>query len=219
MVTFSTSSSHGEEKEKQGEKNLPITSSVHGGRLSGEQKYPSGYHFVPTDFELIRYLLTKIVGQELPPNTIEHNAYLYERDPEKLPAIRAYSHGRKNEAYFFTHTKPCLSFEGGYWKAWGQDVTIFDSNQNIVGFRKTLVFYRGEAPEGEQTPWLLHEYRVDPKTITAWLLHNYRADPNIVTADQAVNDRVSTEVVWHCGITLLASIPRNAQIRLSFFFK
>ncbi|KAK3021411.1 hypothetical protein RJ639_046819 [Escallonia herrerae] len=189
MVTCSTSSSHAEEKEKEGEKNLPITSSVHGGRLSGEQKYPSGYHFVPTDFELIRYLLTKIVGQELPPNTIEHNAYLYERDPEKLPAIS-------------------LSFEGGYWKAWGQDVKIFDSNQNIVGFRKTLVFYRGEGPEGEQTPWLLHEYRVDPNTITAWLLHNYRADPNIVTADHAVNDRVSIEIE-RCVVCKIRKLGRG----------
>ncbi|KAK3040284.1 hypothetical protein RJ639_028199 [Escallonia herrerae] len=155
MVTCSTFSSHGEEKEKQGEKNLPITSSVHGGRLSGEQKYPSGYHFVPTDFELIRYLLTKIVGQELPPNTIEHNAYLYERDPEKLPAIS-----------------------------------------------------RGEAPEGEQTPWLLNEYRVDPKTITAWLLHNYRADPNIVTADHAVNDHVSTEIK-RCVVCKIRKLGRG----------
>ncbi|KAK2977473.1 hypothetical protein RJ640_016101 [Escallonia rubra] len=191
-VTCSTSS-HGEDKVKQ--ENPTATSSVHGGRSNGGREYPSGYHFVPTDFELICYLLTKIVGHELPPNTIEHNADLYEHDPEELPAIRAYCHGRKNEAYFFTHTKPSLTLKGGYWKACCEDAEIFDSTKRkIVGFKKTLVFYRGKAPEGEQTPWLLHEYRVDPQTITAWLLQNYGADPNVVTADHAVSDRVSIEL-------------------------
>ncbi|XP_010239547.1 NAC domain-containing protein 21/22-like [Brachypodium distachyon] len=46
----------------------------------------------------------------------------------------------------------------GYWKVTGRDMGILGGGtRELVGMKKSLVFYMGRAPFGVKTDWVMHE--------------------------------------------------------------
>ncbi|XVF53908.1 hypothetical protein PTKIN_Ptkin05aG0137300 [Pterospermum kingtungense] len=132
-----------------------------------EENLPPGFRFHPTDEELITsYLSHKVSDISFTSKAIV-DVDLNKCEPWDLPAKA--SMGEK-EWYFFslrdrkypTGLRTNRATEAGYWKTTGKDKEIFRANI-LVGMKKTLVFYKGRAPKGEKSNWVMHEYRLENK--------------------------------------------------------
>ncbi|GAB4860777.1 hypothetical protein Ancab_035940 [Ancistrocladus abbreviatus] len=128
---------------------------------------PPGFRFHPTDEELItHYLSPKVLDSNFCARAIG-DVDLNKCEPWDLP--RRAKMGEK-EWYFFcvrdrkypTGLRTNRATDAGYWKATGKDKEIY-RGKALVGMKKTLVFYKGRAPKGEKSNWVMHEYRLEGK--------------------------------------------------------
>uniref|UniRef100_A0A0E0PE56 NAC domain-containing protein n=1 Tax=Oryza rufipogon TaxID=4529 RepID=A0A0E0PE56_ORYRU len=143
-----------------------------------EANLPPGFRFHPRDEELVvDYLYHKLSGGgEFYGGVAMVDVDLNKCEPWELPdAARVGA----TEWYFFslhdrkyaTGQRTNRATRSGYWKATGKDRAIVTRRRaaageavaggEVVGMRKTLVFYQGRAPRGSKTEWVMHEFRVD----------------------------------------------------------
>uniref|UniRef100_A0A803QX77 NAC domain-containing protein n=1 Tax=Cannabis sativa TaxID=3483 RepID=A0A803QX77_CANSA len=124
-----------------------------------------GFRFHPTDEELVGFYLKRKVNNK--PITIDliKSIDIYKYDPWDLP--KGSSSGGDKEWYFFckrgrkykNSVRPNRVTGSGFWKATGIDKPIVRNN-NHIGLKKTLVYYRGSAGKGTKTDWMMHEFRL-----------------------------------------------------------
>ncbi|GFY80697.1 NAC domain containing protein 87 [Actinidia rufa] len=131
---------------------------------------PPGFRFHPTDEEIIADYLTQKVMNTTFTAVALAEVDLNKIEPWDLP--KKAKMGEK-EWYFFcqrdrkypTGMRTNRATESGYWKATGKDKEIYKGKKGncLIGMKKTLVFYKGRAPKGEKSNWVMHEYRLEGK--------------------------------------------------------
>ncbi|KAF8671270.1 hypothetical protein HU200_049977 [Digitaria exilis] len=142
----------------------------------GDLSLPPGFRFHPTDEEVITsYLLQKFLNPSFDPQAMGE-VDLNRCEPWDLPSKAKMG---EKEWYFFSHKdmkyptgmRTNRATKEGYWKATGKDREIFKPSsasaaggRELVGMKKTLVFYMGRAPKGTKTNWVMHEFRLDGKS-------------------------------------------------------
>ncbi|XP_010251975.1 PREDICTED: NAC domain-containing protein 43-like [Nelumbo nucifera] len=140
--------------------------------VNGQSRVPPGFRFHPTEEELLHYYLRKKVAYEKIDLDVIRDVDLNKLEPWDIQEKCRIGSTPQNDWYFFSHkdkkyptgTRTNRATAAGFWKATGRDKVIYSSFRRI-GMRKTLVFYKGRAPHGQKSDWIMHEYRLDDHTI------------------------------------------------------
>ncbi|KAL3504611.1 hypothetical protein ACH5RR_034452 [Cinchona calisaya] len=133
--------------------------------------FPPGFRFHPTDEELVLYYLKRKMCRRRHRLDVIGETDVYKWDPEELPGLSKLKTGDRQWFFFSPRDRKYpngarsnRATRHGYWKATGKDRVITCDSRH-VGLKKTLVFYRGRAPTGERTDWVMHEYTMDEEEL------------------------------------------------------
>ncbi|KAH0659031.1 hypothetical protein KY285_027582 [Solanum tuberosum] len=161
---------------------------------------PPGFRFHPTEEELLHYYLKKKLSFHKFDMEVIREIDLNKIEPWELQERCNIGSTPQNEWYFFSHkdrkyptgSRTNRATNAGFWKATGRDKCIRNSFKKI-GMRKTLVFYRGRAPHGQKTDWIMHEYRLEDadqnQTEDGWVICRVFKKKNLfkITGNEAAS--------------------------------
>lgn len=155
--------------------------------MGGASNLPPGFHFFPSDEELIVHFLRRKASllpcrpdivPTLPPNRYDP----WELNGMHLILSFTYScilittqlvdvkswyqqlfQGKALEAgnqwYFFSHSTQSRTSRNGQWNPIGADEAVSSGGRNI-GLKKKFIFSIGEPFQSNKTNWVMHEYHL-----------------------------------------------------------
>ncbi|GMP26999.1 hypothetical protein CsSME_00003195 [Camellia sinensis var. sinensis] len=170
-------------------------------KTTPELKLP-GFRFHPTEEELLNYYLKKIAmgNNKLSLNIIGF-LNIYHHEPWELPGLAKIG---EREWYFIVPRdrrnghggRPNRITQNGFWKATGSDrlIRCLSDPTKILGLRKTLVFYKGRAPRGCKTDWVMNEYRLPdnssfPKDIVLCKIYRKATSLKVLEERAAIEEK------------------------------
>ncbi|KAG7635293.1 NAC domain superfamily [Arabidopsis suecica] len=160
--------------------------------VNGQLQVPPGFRFHPTEEELLKYYLRKKISNIKIDLDVIPDIDLNKLEPWDIQEMCKIGTTPQNDWYFFSHkdkkyptgTRTNRATTVGFWKATGRDKTIY-TNDDRIGMRKTLVFYKGRAPHGQKSDWIMHEYRLDESVLISSCGDD---DVNVETCDVIGSD-------------------------------
>ncbi|EEF36639.1 NAC domain-containing protein, putative [Ricinus communis] len=163
-----------------------------------------GFRFHPTEEELLDFYLKNMVfGKKLRFDIIRF-LNIYHHDPSELPGL---ARNGEREWYFFVPRdrrhgsggRPNRTTANGFWKATGSDrkIVSLSDPKRVIGLRKTLVFYKGRAPRGTKTDWVMNEYRLPdscplPKDIVLCKIYRKATSLKVLEQRAAMEEEIKT---------------------------
>ncbi|XP_068326743.1 NAC transcription factor 29-like [Pyrus communis] len=197
-------------------------STVQEGKKDAEIRLPLGYRFDPTGDEiLVYYLFNKIMDRAMPTYDLIKEVDVYECDPNQLPNGDFRHTADFNAAYYFANREPFDACEGkiiktatngGYWKVIDdEEEVLFEDSNVIVGFETVMKFYKGQAPNGTKTPFVMNEYRLNPRVVPAHVLNESiknKIEKYVVC--QIINKEVSNQPAIEYGQGLLELLQKSS---------
>ncbi|KFK45065.1 hypothetical protein AALP_AA1G339000 [Arabis alpina] len=163
---------------------------------------PPGFRFHPTDEELLHYYLKKKISYEKFEMEVIKEVDLNKIEPWDLQDRCRIGSTPQNEWYFFSHkdrkyptgSRTNRATNSGFWKATGRDKIIRNCYKKI-GMRKTLVFYKGRAPHGQKTDWIMHEYRLedndDDPSEDGWVVCRVFKKKNLFKVENGIGSNIN----------------------------
>ncbi|XP_010478697.1 PREDICTED: NAC domain-containing protein 12 [Camelina sativa] len=190
--------------------------------INGQSKVPPGFRFHPTEEELLHYYLRKKVNSQKIDLDVIREVDLNKLEPWDIQEECRIGSTPQNDWYFFSHkdkkyptgTRTNRATVAGFWKATGRDKIICSCVRRI-GLRKTLVFYKGRAPHGQKSDWIMHEYRLDDTPMTNGYSDVLTEDPMSYNEEGWVVCRVfrkkNYQKIDDCPKITLSSSPDDTE--------
>ncbi|XP_075475873.1 NAC domain-containing protein 66-like [Primulina tabacum] len=163
--------------------------------VNGQSQVPPGFRFHPTEEELLQYYLRKKIAQDKIDLDVIQDVDLNKLEPWDIQEKCKIGSTPQSDWYFFSHkdkkyptgTRTNRATAAGFWKATGRDKVIY-SNSSRIGTRKTLVFYKGRAPNGQKSDWIMHEYRLDDNISSSVTTSCHKNHTEYVCIDEVLQE-------------------------------